>query len=448
LFNARTGARIAHIQEVGESNSVSRDGASGGARYDTARKMIYRFNPEQVREQLALDDLDDKAPLFAEGMAKIRKNDAAGARALWAAHLAEMPESAPSRELAGLLLNLGLLSSALDDHDTAIDYYGRSTKIYKAIAASREAPGHVDERAGDGATPKKSAETPAADTAAAAAAKQAAIDKADAEIAQAARNRAAQIRETAVVNKDAELSSFLIPAGSFAMGCTDGDSACDDDEKPAHTVTISRPFYLAFTLTTNYQYQKCVDAGACHGSADLTKKGHPVVNVTWNQAQEFCAWTGGRLPTEAEWEYAARGGVEGWRFPWGSEAHKDDANFLDNGGRNVEFKGLVPSDGGYELLGLKKPVEETSQVGTFNANGYGLDDMAGNVLQWTAGWAGRYTSGAATDPTGPATGTRRILRGGSWAVTGDNVRVSVRYADDPDDAQGTIGFRCARDVKP
>jgi formylglycine-generating enzyme required for sulfatase activity len=294
---------------------------------------------------------------------------------------------------------------------------------------------------------KTSTETPAADAAAAEAAKQAAIDQADADIAQAAKTRAAQIRETAVVNKKAELSSFLIPAGTFAMGCTDGDSACSDNEKPVHAVTISRSFYLAFTLTTNYQYQKCVDAGACHGEADLTKKGHPVVNVTWNQAQEFCAWTGGRLPTEAEWEYAARGGVGQWRFPWGSEAHRDDANFLDNGGRNVEFKGLGPSDGGYKLLGLKKPLEETSQVGTFGTNGYGLDDMAGNVLQWTADWGGSYKSGAATDPTGPAAGTRRILRGGSWAVTGDGVRVSDRYADDPDDAQGTIGFRCAQDGK-
>jgi serine/threonine-protein kinase len=377
-------------------------------------------------------------------MAMIRKNDGAGARALWEAHLAELPQAPAPPEAAALLYNLGSLSSALGNDGAATDYYERSTKIYQAIVASKQAPDHVDGRADGLATAKNSAETPAE----AAAAEQAAIDNADAELAQAATKRAAQIRETAVVNKKAELSSFLIPAGSFAMGCTDGDSSCDDDEKPAHTVTIGRPFYLAFTLTTNYQYQKCVDAGACHGTADLTKKGHPVVNVTWNQAQEFCAWTGGRLPTEAEWEYAARGGVAQWRFPWGSEAHKNDANFLDNGGRPVEFKGLVPSDGGYQLLGLKKPVEETSQVGTFNANGYGLDDMAGNVLQWTADWAGPYTSGAATDPTGATAGTKRILRGGSWAVTGENIRVSVRYADDPDDAEGTIGFRCARDVKP
>ncbi len=120
------------------------------------------------------------------------------------------------------------------------------------MARSKQASDHLDEGAGDEETPKKTAEALAADEAVAAA-KQAAIDKTDAEIAQAATNRAAQIRDTAVVNKEAEMSSFLIPAGSFAMGCTDGDSSCDDDEKPAHTVTISRSFYLAFTLTTNYQ---------------------------------------------------------------------------------------------------------------------------------------------------------------------------------------------------
>lgn len=439
LINPRTGARIAHINGEGGGHADDSDTAWNDARNDSAQTMIDGFMPEQVSEQI---DLDDKAPFFGEGMAKVKKDDLAGARTLWEGHLAALPESAP------LLYNLGAVSEALRDRGAAEDYYARAAKGAPGTARYAQALDRLDERAEDEETSQKTAETLAAESAAAAAAKQAAIEKADAVIAEGAKKRAVQIRETAVMNKEADLSLLLIPAGTFTMGCTDGDSSCADDEKPAHTVTISRSFYLAFTLTTNYQYQKCVDAGACHGQADQTKKGHPVVSVTWNQAQEFCAWTGGRLPTEAEWEYAARGGVEGWRFPWGREAHKDDANFVDNGGRHVQFIGLVFSDGGYKLLGLKKPVEETTQVGTFAMNGYGLDDMAGNVLQWTVDWAGSYTSGAATDPTGPATGTRRILRGGSWVVTDDGVRVSVRYTDDPDDAQGTIGFRCAQDVKP
>jgi formylglycine-generating enzyme required for sulfatase activity len=432
LINARTGALIGHIDGEGGGHSDDGDTAWNDARNDSAQTMIDGFMPEQLSEQI---DLDDKAPFFGEGMAKIKKEDLGAARALWEGHLAALPDSAP------LLYNLGAVSEALRDREAAEDYYTRAAKAAPGTARYTQALDRLDERAEDEETSKKTEE----ETPAGQAAKQAAIAKADAAIADAARARAVQISHTAIMSNEADLSSLLIPAGTFTMGCTDGDSSCAEDEKPAHTVTISRPFYLAFTLTMNFQYQKCVDAGACHGQADQTKNGHPVVNVTWNQAREFCAWTGGRLPTEAEWEYAARGGVGEWRFPWGREAHKGDANFVDNGGRGVEFISLGFSDGAYKALGLEKPAEETSQVGTFPTNGYGLDDMAGNVLQWTADWKGPYTSDAATDPTGLAAGTRRILRGGSWVVTGAGVRVSVRYSDDPEDALSTIGFRCARD---
>src|SRR5204863_8351909 len=135
----------------------------------------------------------------------------------------------------------------------------------------------------------------------------------------AAKARAAETGKTAL-NTPEGLSFLLLPAGTFTMGCTDGDAACADDEKPPHQATIAKPFYLAFTPTTNFQYQKCVDAGACHGQADMAKRLNPVVNVSWDDAREFCTWAGGRLPTETEWEYAARGGTEGWRFPWGNDS--------------------------------------------------------------------------------------------------------------------------------
>lgn len=238
----------------------------------------------------------------------------------------------------------------------------------------------------------------------------------------AAKARAGEIGKTAI-NTPQGLSFVLIPAGTFTMGCTRGDDQCEDNEKPPRDVTIEKPFYLAFTPTTNFQYQKCVDAGACHATADMTRRLEPVVKVSWDDAREYCAWAGGRLPTEAEWEYAARGGVDGWRFPWGNEAGRDNANFADNGGRRVEYIGIQASPDVARFLGLTFPYGGSSPVATFEKNGFALYDMAGNVAQWTAG---------------------RVLRGGSWGGTGGAGRVSARYLLAPETRLDTIGFRCAR----
>jgi formylglycine-generating enzyme required for sulfatase activity len=195
---------------------------------------------------------------------------------------------------------------------------------------------------------------------------------------------------------------------------------------------------MAQTPVTNEQYQRCIDAGACYGNPDLTKKLDPVVNVTWNDARDFCTWSDGRLPTEAEWEYAARGGVEGWRFPWGNSAGRGDANLADSEGRRVEAIGIEQTN-----AMVCYPFVGRSPVGTFRPNGFALSDMTGNVSQWTADWTNDYPDAAVTDPSGPATGEKHVVRGGSWADTGDGARISIRYSAPPGYSQNTIGFRCA-----
>ena len=160
---------------------------------------------------------------------------------------------------------------------------------------------------------------------------------------------------------------------------------------------------------------------------------HPVVHTSWNDAAAFCAWAGVRLPTEAEWEFAARGGLEGKAFPWGDE--------LEPGGehRMNVWQGDFPrhntrADG---YLG-------TSPVDAFTPNGYGLYDATGNVWEWTADWYGPYPDAAQTDPQGAPTGTSRVSRGGGWTSGGEETaRATDRDWLDPEIREATLGFRCA-----
>ncbi len=252
----------------------------------------------------------------------------------------------------------------------------------------------------------------------------------------------------------------LIPAGAFQMG-GNADAALQEcqqlcptcgcergiftDEEPIHTVTLDA-FYMDVYEVTNARYQECVQAGACsapsesksytrdsyYGSSQFAD--YPVILVSWDDAKTYCEWRGARLPTEAEWEKAARGGVEGKLYPWGDVFDGSRVNFCD---KNCSFDWANQDfDDGYA---------DTSPVGTYAPNAYGLYDMAGNVYEWVADWyaADYYAGSPADNPKGPASGEYRALRGGSWLNSGNLVRASSRYWYDPANRNDLIGFRCA-----
>jgi formylglycine-generating enzyme required for sulfatase activity len=233
---------------------------------------------------------------------------------------------------------------------------------------------------------------------------------------------------------------LLIPAGTFTMGCTPGDPECFLDEAVRHEVTISHPFYLASTETTVGQYRRYASAtgrGMPPAPSFPQTEDHPVVSVLWDEARSFCEWTGGRLPTEAEWEYAARGGGSNFRYPWGNVLSRDHANYRGAEGRDRWKK--------------------TSPVASFDPNALGLYDMAGNASEWVGDWHDfesllrkpsnlYYAISPAQDPTGPPAGKFRVLRGGGWSYPPQFLRVSIRARGAPDRRYDAIGFRCSRPV--
>ena len=227
------------------------------------------------------------------------------------------------------------------------------------------------------------------------------------------------------------LEYVWIPPGEFQMGAVAGDDEAYKDEKPRHRVEITKGFWMARTPVTVAAFKRFVQAkgGKMPSAPDFNpkwgKQNHPIVNVSWDDARKYCEWAGGRLPTEAEWEYAARGGKEGLKYPWGDEISHDRANYESM------------SDG-------------TTPAGRYDANGFGLHDMAGNVWEWCADWFDEayYASSPQKDPPGPAGGTLRILRGGSWDDVARNLRASVRNGLVPDVRYDDFGFRSVREVIP
>jgi formylglycine-generating enzyme required for sulfatase activity len=217
-----------------------------------------------------------------------------------------------------------------------------------------------------------------------------------------------------------------IPAGSFHMGCVPDDPRCGVDEHPRHAVTFSKPFEMMISEVTVEMY-RVAGLPLDEQPPWSTSPGHPVVIVTWDRAREFCGTAGGRLPTEAEWEYAARGGREGAIYPWGNQPPTDEAGATN--GAAFENERPLPAK-------------------SFAPNAYGLYDVAGNVWEWTADAIGLYTADPVTDPAGPRTGRARIVRGGSFGDDPENLRVSNRTPNQPDRVNVNVGFRCARDVTP
>ncbi|MCB0191790.1 MAG: SUMF1/EgtB/PvdO family nonheme iron enzyme [Anaerolineae bacterium] len=231
---------------------------------------------------------------------------------------------------------------------------------------------------------------------------------------------------------------IFIPAGDFLMGSDSADLEAGDDEKPQHLVYLD-DFWIDAVETTNRAYQQCVADGGCTepkiSNGIFNDETLPIVGIDWDQAVAYCAWAGARLPTEAEWEKAARG-VDGRIYPWGNEFDGSVLNYCDT--QCVADWRDIHGDDGYRY---------TAPVGSYptGASPYGVLDMSGNVWEWTADWyaADAYDHSVYRNPTGPETGLQKVIRGGSWYYPSKSLRVARRHKDVAASAYDNIGFRCA-----
>jgi formylglycine-generating enzyme required for sulfatase activity len=281
----------------------------------------------------------------------------------------------------------------------------------------------------------------------------AAVGRQQTEAAQAtinAENTAIALTPTAypstILSRDMRMA--LIPAGDFQMGAEDGDI----DQRPVHPVYIDA-FYMDMYEVTNAQFVEFLNhpgelredefswwisdpSYGFYSGIEKTNKvwqakpayeRHPVTWVTWYGAQAYCAWRAARLPTEAEWEKAARGGLDGMKYPWG-----DEMPVCTRGATNGAQFDDCPTG--------------TATIGYFGPNGYGLYDMAGNVMEWVADWYLRriYLNFTPDNPTGPSFGEMRVTRGGAWTLNLNYLMVADRTPVDPKFTDNRLGFRCAR----
>jgi formylglycine-generating enzyme required for sulfatase activity len=246
---------------------------------------------------------------------------------------------------------------------------------------------------------------------------------------------------TVRINPRDDLEYVWIPPGVVQMGRVPGDDLQEerfDDEKPRHPVRIRRGFWMARGQVTVAAYERYASRRGIEmprspkDNVNWSEKSLPIVNVTWSQARNYAAWAGGRLPTEAEWQYAARGGLDGFRYPWGDDVAPANANYL----ANSDWPGASP-------------------VGTFPPNGFGLVDVAGNVWEWLADWyeedfyATLSTAEPTCDPRVFLAGEgNRVVRGGSWDSNWKEIRLSNRGWQIPTGTFRDFGLRPILDRWP
>ena len=228
-----------------------------------------------------------------------------------------------------------------------------------------------------------------------------------------------------------------VPAGKFNMGSPETEQDRNANESPLHSVNIAQPFAVGKYEVTFDEWDACVAGGGCPkvGDGGWGRGKRPVINVNWTEAQTYASWLTGktgkhyRLLTEAEWEYAARAGTAS-RYFWGNDVGQGKANCKSCGSQ---------WDG-----------KQTAPVGSFQPNAFGLYDMMCNVWEWVQDWYGMdyYSQSPDKDPTGPVTGQKRVLRGGSWTYTAVGVRAAYRFENDPTFSSPEVGIRCARTTLP
>ena len=307
-------------------------------------------------------------------------------------------------------------------------------------------------------------------------------------VAEASNQKSGDIKVHSMTGKNASKEEMAyIPGGQFLMGTEDKDGFPADGEGPIHEVSV-KPFYMDKYAVSNQDFQNFVDETAYITEAEqygwsfvfhlllnesVLKKAtqkvqqtpwwivveganwkspegpgtdiserldYPVIHISWNDAKAYCKWTNKRLPTEAEWEFAARGGMEQKKYVWGDELTPEGKHHC-----NIwqgDFPKSNTAEDGY--LG-------TAPVSAYDPNGYGLFNMSGNVWEWCSDWFAAKVNkrGGRYNPTGPDKGEEKVMRGGSYLCHEsycNRYRVAARTSNTPDSSTGNIGFRCVTEA--